>query len=98
MCVVIQTSIKGDELPQVQFVRLTCAIGVIALGLMIEQLTDIQAKRMIFLMMTMFCCWKLYHEILIFSNPIKNHLENLTGVNKLGQAILLALNKVFYVT
>lgn len=99
VCVVIQTSIKGDDaLPQVQFVRLTCAIGVIALGLMIEQMTDQQAKRMIFLMMTMFCCWKLYHEILIFSNPIKNHLENLTGVNKLGQAILLALNKVFYVT
>ena len=37
VCVVIQTSLKGeDALPQVQFVRLTCAIGVIALGLMIE--------------------------------------------------------------
>lgn len=99
ICVVIQTNIRGDkDLPTVQFVRLTTAIGIIFLGLMIEQMTDIQAKRTIFVLMTTFCCWKLYHEILIFSNPIKNHQDSLTGVNKLGQALLLTMNKVLQLT
>jgi hypothetical protein len=41
VCVRIQVSLTGENnLPRVQYIRLSCAIGVIILGVTIEQMSD----------------------------------------------------------
>ena len=64
VCVRIQVSITGDNsLPRVQFIRLTCAIAVILLGVTIEQLSDLQSRRLIFTLIISFTLMKLFYEI-----------------------------------
>ena len=103
VCVRIQVSITGDNsLPRVQFIRLTCAIAVILLGVTIEQLSDIHARRVIFSLIISSTLMKLYYEIDTYLRPFsridsgeQNYIKNL---NKFSQALLLAIHKVLQVT
>ena len=103
VCVRIQVSITGDNsLPRVQFIRLTCAIAVILLGVTIEQLSDLQFRRLIFTLIISFTLMKLFYEIDTYQRPItrineeqKLYIQNLS---KFVQALLLAIHKVLQVT
>ena len=66
---------EEQELPVLQFERLLVATGVVLLGLTIEQLTDKQAKRLIFILMSSFCMTILVYQVIIFQNPIKHYKD-----------------------
>ena len=85
-----------EDLPQLQFIRLTCAITVLWVGLTLEQATDQRAKYMIFLIMTSLICVKLYLEIQLILNPLDSD-DNINNFEKLGKAILLSMIKTLQV-
>lgn len=102
VCVRIQVSITGDNsLPRVQFIRLTCAIAVILLGVTFEQLSDLQSRRVIFGLIISFTIMKLFYEIDTYQNPL-SRIESeqnlyIKNLSKFVQALLLAIHKVLQV-
>ena len=71
---------------------------MIWLGMSIDHLTDNHSRTLIFIMISIFCCLKLYYEIDTYINPDKRITQNIKDVNKNIQAILLALFRVIQVT
>jgi hypothetical protein len=91
-------SITGDnQMPSVQFIRLTTAIAVICLGVIIEQMNDASARRFIFAMIITLGCMKLYFEIETYIEPTMREDYVQKRVNKLSAALLLAIHKVLYI-
>ena len=92
--IIIQKVVREENaLAAVQFERLIEAIGIILLGLTIEQLKDRQAKRTIFGLMATFSAWIFYHEVMVFGNPIKNKNGGADS-GQLEQAMLLTIRKL----
>ena len=71
VCEQFQQKVKAtDDLPTLQFVRLTCSITILWFGLLVEQMTDSRSKCTLFVIMTSLIMLKLYQEIQKYSNPI----------------------------
>jgi hypothetical protein len=89
VCLRIQVSITGDNsLPRVQFIRLTCAIAVILLGVTIEQLSDIQSRRAIFSLIIAFTLMKMFYEVETYFSPLSRidseQTSYIKNLNKFG--------------
>ena len=69
------------------------ASGVLALGFVIEQMTDKITRRVIFLLMAAYSIWIMVYEIIFFQNPIK--YNNTYGLSDLGiqPAVLITMKK-----
>ena len=84
-------------MPSVQFVRLTTALAVMSLGVILEQMSDQAAKNFIFLMIFLLCTMKLFFEIETFFNVELRQYYFEQKTNKLYQGILLAIHKILYI-
>ena len=78
-----------------QFVRLTCVISVLAVGLSLEQTGDRRAKKLLFYVMLALLVVKLYLEIKLYSSEMR--VKELNNWSKTGSAILLSLHKTLLV-
>ena len=88
----------NKSLPDLQFIRLTTAISVLMLGLTLEQMCDLTAKRVIVGIMTIVIGVKLIVEINLFNNPlVVGQDDNINQITKIGKAVLLSLIKILQV-